>query len=187
VDAAKIHGLIGMDSDLLLESALGDRAAELGERATELRTDYYLAMADRLRPFDGARDLIADLYARGVAIVLATSASDEELAILKRVLDVDAYLTDDTSSGDVDTAKPKPDVVVAALQKAGTAASDAVFIGDSRWDVIAAERAGVECLAVLSGGRPLAELRDAGASAVLRDVAEVRDTLETGPLARLWN
>lgn len=185
VESCQIHRMIGMDSAKLLEGALGDRQ-ELGDEAKKLHSRYYLDMADRLQPFAGARELVQDLVERGVRVVLATSAPDDELEVLKRVLDIDDLLTDETSADDVDTAKPEPDVVHAALQRAGTSASDSIFVGDTRWDVIAAQRADVACVAVLSGGLSVADLRAAGAAAVLRDVAQLRESLDTGPLARLW-
>src|SRR4051812_44345960 len=74
VDTWRIHRLIGMDSAMLLEPLLGDRLDELGERAKELNSAYYMDMSDRLRVFDGSRELIADLIDRGVRVTLATSA-----------------------------------------------------------------------------------------------------------------
>ncbi|CAN5267908.1 HAD family hydrolase [soil metagenome] len=186
IDAVRLHRMIGMDGEKLLDDVLGDRVAELGERATKLNAKYYSSLADRLRPFAGARELIADLTHRGVRVVLATSAPEDELADLKKTLDVDDLLTDETSSDDVETAKPQPDVVETALKRAGSTASTSIFVGDTRWDVIAARRAGVDCIGVLTGGSSAGDLREAGAIAVYDDVAQLRDELETSPLARLW-
>src|SRR4051812_45116525 len=61
VDTWRLHRMIGLDSDLLLENVLGDRVADLGEEARRLNSELYLTMTDRLRPFDGARELIRDL------------------------------------------------------------------------------------------------------------------------------
>lgn len=185
VDAWRIHRMIGLDSQKLLEEVLGDRTDELGDRAKELNKQYYFDVVDRMRPFEGARAVIADLVERGVRVALATSAPDDELKILLKVLDVDDLLTDTTSADDVETAKPEPDVVLAGMAKTKTAPADTILVGDTRWDVIAAKRAGVDCVGVLSGGVSEAELLDAGAIAVVRDVAELRETLGSGPLARL--
>jgi HAD superfamily hydrolase (TIGR01509 family) len=186
VDTWRIHRLIGMDSALLLEELLGERVAELGERAKEINSAYYLERTDQLRVFDGARELIADLVERGVLVTLATSAPEDEFEILRRLLDVDRLLTASTSSEDVDTAKPEPDIVHAALDRTGAAAADTIFIGDSRWDAVAASRAGVEVVGVLSGGFGADELVEAGAATVVEDVAALRSTLDSGPLARLF-
>ena len=83
-----------------------------------------------------------------------------------------------TSSADVESTKPEPDLVHSALQKAGAQASEAVMIGDSPYDVESAKRAGVPTVAVLTGGFSEAELCDAGAREVYESVAELRERLE---------
>jgi phosphoglycolate phosphatase-like HAD superfamily hydrolase len=130
--------------------------------------------------------LLADLDNRGVAVVLATSAPEDELATLREVLKVEATITDVTSADDVETAKPEPDVVHSALEKAKAEASASFLVGDTVWDVEASGRAGVACIGVLSGGVSEAELRQAGAVAVYQDVAQLRDELESSPLSALW-
>ncbi len=135
-------------------------------------------MADRLRPFDGARELIAELDGRGLRVVLATSAPEDELATLRTVLDVDRHLTGVTSSGDVETAKPEPDIVLVALERAGVGADEAVFVGDTIWDIQAAGKAGVPTIGVRSGGVSEEELRGAGAVEVYDDVRDLLDHLD---------
>jgi phosphoglycolate phosphatase-like HAD superfamily hydrolase len=81
-----------------------------------------------------------------------------------------------TTSGDVEATKPEPDLVKAAVEKAG--AGDAVMVGDSTWDCEAAARAGVTTVAVLTGGFSEAELRDAGAVAVYHSIVELRNSLD---------
>jgi len=182
VDAWRIHRAIGMDSAKLLESLLGERADAVGERAKTRHGDLYLQQAERLRPFDGARDLVAELARRGARVVLATSAPQKELELLLKVLDVDEHLADFTSANDVETAKPEPDLIHAALGKAGVDAAQAVMVGDTVWDVEAATRAGVASIGVLSGGIGADELSDAGAVAVYADVAELLAGIETSPI-----
>lgn len=186
VDSWRIHRCIGMDSDRLLEAMLGSRVDELGDRATELHTQYYEELADRLRPFDGARELVSVLASRGVTVVLATSAPEDELATLRGVLGIDDDVAHVTSSGDVETAKPEPDIVEVALERAGSEAADSFMIGDTIYDVMAADRAGVRTIGVLSGGVSAAELRDAGAIAVYDDVRALLDGLDNSPLAELF-
>ncbi len=86
-----------------------------------------------------------------------------------------------TSSADVEATKPQPDVVQAAIEKAG--GGDAVMVGDTPWDCEAAERAGVQTVAVLTGGFSEAELKDAGAVAVYESIDELRQSLDETPLA----
>jgi phosphoglycolate phosphatase-like HAD superfamily hydrolase len=116
-------------------------------------------------------------------VVLATSASPEELDALRKTLDSDDVIDAITSSEDVESAKPEPDLVQVALQRASVGADRAVFVGDTVWDVEAASQAGVPCVAVLTGGISAAELRQAGAVAVYRSVAELLDGLDDSPLS----
>ncbi|GGF03752.1 HAD family hydrolase [Mycetocola zhadangensis] len=183
VPAWRIHRAIGQDSAKLLDSLLGSRAAELGDRAKELHSQYYKQLADRLRPLDGAQDLLREVHSRGRTIVLATSAPEDELDILTGILDVDEAIHATTNSDDVETAKPDPSIVEVALDKAGVSASDAIFVGDSVWDCIAASRAGVRTVGLLSGGFSSAELLSAGAIAIYDDPAALLRELSLSPLA----
>jgi phosphoglycolate phosphatase-like HAD superfamily hydrolase len=89
------------------------------------------------------------------------------------------------TSDDVNTSKPAPDLVAVALSRVGLPSSDAVMVGDTRWDVEAAGRAGVRCVALCSGGWSSCELEAAGAVAVYRDVGELLDLLQSSPIAAL--
>lgn len=173
VDSWRIHAAIGMDSDLLLKTLLGERAEESGERAAELHGRFYGEVSQNLRPLAGARDLVREVARRGHTAVLATSAPENELAALRNALQVDDFISITTSSEDVAVAKPEPDIVRVALERAAVDACDAVFVGDSRWDVEAAARAGVRCVALRSGGTGALELFNAGAFFVWDDPAEL--------------
>ncbi|MFB2596502.1 HAD family hydrolase [Herbiconiux sp. P17] len=182
VDAWRVHRSIALDADKLLEALLGDRADELGDRAKERHSAHYEALHPRLRRFDGARELIERLSESGVRVVLATSAPPEEFEVLRTCLDVDDFLHASTTADDVETAKPDPDIVGVALERAGVSAAEAVMIGDTRWDAEAAVRAGVRSLGVLSGGIGAGELRNAGAAEVFDDVAAILAAVtEDGP------
>lgn len=185
VDTWRIHRGIGLDSTRLLGELLGDRADDLRERASERHADHYARAVDRLRPLHGGRELLETLTSKGVRVVLATSAPADELEELRRVLDVEDSLFAVTSSADVETAKPEPDVIHVALEKAGVPAERAIMIGDARWDGVAAGRAGVPFVGVLTGGISAGELRDAGAVAVYDSVSEVLDELDDGPIGAL--
>jgi HAD superfamily hydrolase (TIGR01509 family) len=182
VDAWRIHAAIGMDSAKLLDALLGEDAERLGDAAKERHRIHYAADEERIRAFADARALLDELARRGLKVVLATSSPPEEFAMTTKVLDAgDAVLTATTSS-DVGTAKPEPDLVQVALQRAGVAAEDAVMVGDAVWDVQAAERAGVRCIGVRTGGVSGDELAQAGAVAVYDDVAALLADLDDGPL-----
>jgi phosphoglycolate phosphatase-like HAD superfamily hydrolase len=112
-----------------------------------------------------------------VKVVLATSAPEDELEILLKVLGLSKDEVATTSSGDVETAKPEPGIIQAALEKAGVAPDRAVMVGDTVWDVVAAKRAGVATIGVRSGGISEEELTGAGAIEVHDDT---RALLEAG-------
>ncbi len=181
VDAWRVHRRIGMGSEQLLDELLGDDAERLSGRATDEHSARYAALADLLRPFEDARELVRTLADRGTSVVLATSASPDELERLRQVLDLDDAV-EVTGADDVESAKPEPDLVHAALDLAGVDAGDAVFVGDSVWDVQAAGRAGVRCVGLLAGGTGAAELTEAGAVAVYDDAATLLRELATSPL-----
>jgi HAD superfamily hydrolase (TIGR01509 family) len=186
VDESDIHALIGMDAGELLAKLLGDDADEFGDRAKELHTSYYESLVPRLRVMEGAREILEALSARGVSVVLATSAPESELVHLRELLDAEKFLAAVTSGEDVSTAKPDPGIVSIALERAGSAPENTIMVGDAVWDVIAAKRAGVECIAVQTGGTSRAELEEAGAIAVYASVAELLESLDQSPLARLY-
>jgi phosphoglycolate phosphatase-like HAD superfamily hydrolase len=122
-----------------------------------------------------------DLRERGHAVVLASSAKPDEVDHYLDLLDARELVDDWTDSGDVESTKPEPDLVQAAMEKAG--GKDAVLVGDSTWDCVAAGRAGIQTVAVLTGGFSEAELREAGAAVVFESIEELRDRLEQTPLS----
>lgn len=180
--ASEIHAAMGLDSGKLLERLLGDAADSLGDKAKELHSGFYQESTQRLHRLRGVRELLAAIRERGLRIVLASSAPQEELDILLKVLDIDDLIDETTTSSDVETAKPEPDVIETALERAGVDASEAVMVGDARWDVEAAARAGVDTIGLLTGGRSETELRDAGAVAVFRDLTDLREHLAESPI-----
>jgi phosphoglycolate phosphatase-like HAD superfamily hydrolase len=110
---------------------------------------------------------------RGLRVVLASSADPQELKVLCAALDVDDAVHAATSAGDVDASKPAPDLVQVALEHADASPAQTVFIGDAVWDVQTCQRAGVPCIALLSGGNGRDELIEAGAVAVYDGPADL--------------
>lgn len=182
----RIHRLIGMDSSELLTKLLGDDADNYADRAKDLHAKHYSALAPRLHTLDGARELLAALSERGISVVLATSAPEDELVHLRKTLDAEKWVTAITSGDDVEDAKPNPGIVEVALERAGSAPGDTIMIGDAVWDIVASTRAKVPCIAVQSGGTSRSELEEAGAVAVYDDVAQLLAELDSSPLARLF-
>jgi HAD superfamily hydrolase (TIGR01509 family) len=187
VEAWRIHRSIGMDGTTLVSSLAGDADENTRSRAKDLHSRYYKETAPLLRPLPGAQQLLQRVHKLGLQVVLATSAPEDELKILREVLACDALVSAVTSSKDVDTAKPNPDIIEVALDRAGVDADRAVFVGDTVWDVEACERAGVPTIAVLSGGVSRGELETAGAQAVFdnpHDLCEHLDDTAIGALAK---
>jgi HAD superfamily hydrolase (TIGR01509 family) len=151
VQSWRIHRCIGMDGSTLIEE-LGSGDLADPKQAKELHSRFYAETAGLLRPLPGARALLDAVADMGLQVVLATSAPEDELSILRKVLERDDIVSALTSSADVDTAKPEPDIVRVALDRAGVGPDQAVFVGDTTWDVEAAARAGVECVCLRSGG-----------------------------------
>lgn len=125
---------------------------------------------------------VADL---GLQVVLASSAPDDELDILRKVLSCDDVIAETTSSRDVDTAKPDPGIVQVAVDRAGVTPEQAVFVGDAVWDAHAAAAAGLPCIGLLSGGISEAELQAAGASPIFSDPQDLLDHLDSTRIAAL--
>ncbi|MGN6743369.1 MAG: HAD family hydrolase [Amnibacterium sp.] len=180
----RIHRAIGMDSAKLLEILLGDDLERLGEEAEERHGAHYRRDAERLRSFEQAQALLRELAERGMKVVLATSAPQEEFELLQQVLQVDDAIAEYTTAEDVEQAKPAPDVVQMALKKAGVRPEEALMVGDAAWDMQAAKKAGVAAIGVRTGGIGPGELTDAGAIAVYDDVAQLLAELDSSPLYR---
>jgi HAD superfamily hydrolase (TIGR01549 family) len=177
----RIHRHIGMGGDQLVASLCGDEVEE--EQGDDIRAaekTLYLELIDEVEPLAGARDLIVALKDRGCRVVLASSAKPDEIEHYLDLLDARGLADAWTSSGDVEATKPAPDLVEAALERVG--GGPAVMVGDSTWDCKAAERAGVQTLAVLTGGFSEQELSEAGAVAVYRSIEELRQRLSETPL-----
>jgi len=127
-------------------------------------TALYATYRARLRPLPGAADLLRACKRRGLTVVLASSADEAEFKTLRAALDAEDAIDEATFAGDVESSKPAPDLVEVALDKAGVPAGQAVFIGDTVWDVHACQKAGVPCIGVLTGGVSRDELTSAGAA-----------------------
>ena len=178
----RLHRHVGMGGDKFVAALAGEEVEErLGKRLRERWEDRFTDFLEEVEPLEGARELIVDLKERGHTVVLASSSIEAHVDHFLDVLDardlVDAWTTKD----DVEASKPDPDLVHAALERAGT--REAVMVGDTPWDVEAAERAGVATITVLTGGFSEQELRDAGAAAVFTSMTELRDRLDETPLS----
>ncbi len=170
----RIHRAIGMGGDKLIEALAGAEVErEHGDEIRAAEGPLYKLMIEEVEPFEGARELLADLHKAGRAVILSSSAKADEVEHYVDLLEARERVAAWTTSADVEETKPEPDLVEAALARAGT--REAVMVGDSIWDAEAARRAGISTVGVISGGYSESELRAAGAVAVLESVAELRE------------
>jgi phosphoglycolate phosphatase-like HAD superfamily hydrolase len=183
VPAARVHRLIGMRGPRLLAELLDpDPAPELVEAVAGEHSACFADLRHLVVPLPGAHDLLAELAGRDVAVVLASSAKEEEVEGYLDLLDARDLVTAWTSAADGDRSKPDPEPIRIALERSGRLT--AVVIGDAPWDCRSAAGAGLPCLAVLTGGYSRAELDEAGAAAVYEDLRELCGDLDEA-LSRL--
>lgn len=186
VTAADVHHAIGMGSERLLDYVLGEGHDHDGDAgALAAHKTLYKQWWGRLVTMPGAADLLRGCADRGLAVVFASSASEEELDALRSALDADDAITSATSSGDADMSKPAPDILTAALDGANLQPDDAVFVGDAVWDGEAAQKAGLRFLGLTCGGTPREDLESAGAEEVWEDPADLLANLECSMIGRL--
>jgi HAD superfamily hydrolase (TIGR01509 family) len=179
----RLHRHIGMGGDQLVVAVAGEKVnREHGDDLRDGHSRHYHQMIDDVELMPDARRLIEVLSADGAEVVLASSAGAEDLGRYREMLDADQLITAATSSADVEQTKPAPDLIEAALEKVSAGRDRAVMVGDSTWDCKAARRAGIESIALLTGGFGEAELREAGAGAVFASIADLLDEIAETPL-----
>jgi HAD superfamily hydrolase (TIGR01549 family) len=179
----RLHRHVGMGGDKYVAAVAGDDVERhIGDDVRDEWERQFEKLIDEIAPFVGAHELIAELTRRGHPLVLASSSVEKHIEHFVDLLEARELADAWTTKDDVEQTKPSPDLVQAALAKAGT--KDAVMIGDTPWDIEAARRAGIDTIAVRSGGAySEAELLDAGAISAYESVAELRRDLENTPLS----
>lgn len=181
VRCADIHRAIGMGSAELVERVLG----RPDPTVSPAHSRHYAPYLGRMRPLPGAAGLLRATAGLGLDVVLATSAKDDEVDLMLDALGARSAVRAVVSSGDVGQAKPDPGIVEKALDESGIDPGRAVMVGDTVWDVLAAERAGIRCIGLLCGGIAAADLRGAGAAQVYDDPAALLGGLQASPIGRL--
>jgi HAD superfamily hydrolase (TIGR01549 family) len=177
----RIHRHIGMGGDQLVAALIGEDADKVhGDGIRDAEKNAYMALIGEVAPLEGARELIVELTERDHTVILASSAKPDEVEHYVDLLVVRDLVHGWTASSDVEKTKPHPDLLIAAMEKAG--GDDAVMIGDSVWDCQAAKRVKVPTIGVLSGGFSREELEAAGAEVVFESIAELRRDLDSTPL-----
>ena len=177
----RIHRHIGMGGDQLVSAVAGARFEERhGDDVRDAEKRHYEELLPEVCALDGAKDLIEELSRRGSSVVLASSAKQDEVEHYLELLGVAGAIDSFTTSADVEQTKPEPDLVLAAIDKAGGRV--AAMLGDSTWDVEAAKRAGLDTVALMTGGFSEDELLDAGAVSVYESLESLLEELGSSPL-----
>ena len=172
----RIHRRIGMSGGLLVNALLRETGAEVSpaqaERMQRNHAAAYARLSQQVRPLPGAVALLRYLTERGVPHAIATSGHLETARPNIEMLNASPTMPIITRN-DVRYAKPDPDLFVAAAQRLGVDISASVVVGDSVWDLLAAQRARALGVGLLSGGYGVAELERAGAYRVYEDPADL--------------
>jgi HAD superfamily hydrolase (TIGR01509 family) len=181
IDGWKIHRRVGMSGGLFTRAVARELGRELtDEEAEELQQrhgELFRELLPERRPLPGARDLLADLRARGVTHGIATSGRRPEIDASLEALGVpDSMVV--VERGDVARAKPEPDLFVECARRLEADPGGCFVIGDAVWDLLAARRAGMLSVGLLSGGYGADELERVGAYRVYRDAAELHISLD---------
>jgi len=177
----KIHRLIGMGADKLIEELLGEYRQDIDDSYSEEFSKFHKEVA----AFPKVAELLAEVSKRGAKVVLATSAKADQIDHLTGLIGADEAIDEIISSKDVDESKPAPDIFQTALDRAGLDPSAAIALGDAVWDVEAASKCGVKCVGLLTGGISEAELTSAGAIAVYEDPEDLLNNLDDSPIGKL--
>jgi HAD superfamily hydrolase (TIGR01509 family) len=184
VEFSSVRPLIGMGGDQLHPERTGlsidsPEGQAIAARRREIFRHEHLP---RLRPTRGAQRLLEWLRDDRKTLVVASSAEEDELKSLLEVAGASKMFESTTSSDDAERSKPDPDIVAAALKRAGCPASETIMIGDTPYDVEAALRAGIEIIGLRSGGWSDAELH--GATAIYADPTDLLEHYDLSPFKR---
>lgn len=191
VEALREHGLdvsdedirpfVGMGGDNLLPAAVGiDKETPEGKIISERRGEIYKSMLPGIRPFPGVRPLLERMKKDDLRLIVASSSPPDEVKQGLEIAGVADLMEDTTSAGDVESSKPDPDVVQAALDSLKIPAEEVVMLGDTPYDIQAAGKVGVGVVAFRCGGFKDEDLR--GAVAVYDGPADLLERYEESPL-----
>lgn len=187
IEAEKVRPLIGMGGDKLIPKIVSNLNNEEGDgkkissKRKELIINHF---APNLNPANGSRKLIQKMQEEGLKLIIASSATSEELSLLLKAAQVEDLLSEDeaTTKDDAEESKPSPDIIEVALKKLEIEPNHVVMIGDSPYDIEAAEKAGVGVIAVRCGGFSDEDLKNA--IAIYNDPADLLTNYDTSPLSQ---
>ena len=176
------HQAVGIGSEELVRRLAGRD----DDAVVEAHSKRYDALQDQVVAFDRSADLVRHLADTGLAVVLATSGREQDLEWMLPAIGVEDDLIDgSTTSGDVEQAKPHPDLLNTAMEQHRLDPERTVAVGDTVWDIQAAHDAGVRIVAFTTGGIPRCQLEQAGADEVWSGPADLLEHWSSSILAEL--
>jgi HAD superfamily hydrolase (TIGR01509 family) len=181
IDGWRIHRRIGMSGGLFTRAVAREIGRPLSDEETEelqgRHSELFRELLPERRPLPGAVELLRELREKGIPHGIATSGRRPEINESLEALGVG----DETvvvERGDVLRAKPEPDLFLACQERIGVTPEECYVVGDATWDLLAARRARMLSVGVLSGGYGEDELTRAGAFRVYRDAEELAESLD---------
>ena len=185
VEFSAIRAQIGKGGDQLLpvflsQEELDQFGEELEKRRGEIFKQDYLP---KTKAFPQVRELVEHIQRDGKRVVLASSAKQDELDHFKKVTNIADLLEGETSADDAEKSKPEPDIFLAAIKEGGNIdPTEAIVVGDTPYDAIAAAKANLKTIGLLCGGFPEPSLEDAGCIAIYKDPADLLARYEQSPI-----
>lgn len=186
----KVRSQIGKGGDQLMPVFLTkEEIEEFGKELETYRGEHFKQnYLSQLKALPASRTFIERMQQLGKKVVLASSAKGDELQSYKKIAMIDDLIEEEheeTSADDAKRSKPEPDIFEAAMEKAGDPRKEeTVAIGDSPYDAIAAKKAGIHAIGVLSGGFSREDLVAAGCEEIYDDLQDLVDHLSTSILSR---
>jgi HAD superfamily hydrolase (TIGR01509 family) len=177
---------IGKGGDQLIPAFVKDADRDRLKKPIEAfrKEVFHRDYMPRVVCFQGSRQLLLKVRERGMRIVLATSASEEDIKTYKRIVGMEELIEDAASSADARQSKPAPDIFAAALAKAGSRPDEAIALGDTPYDAQAAGKLGIPVIGLTCGGWKREDLLSAGCVAVYHDPADLLQSFHHSMLAK---
>ena len=185
VEFSAVRAQIGKGGDQLMPvflspEELDEFGEELEKRRGEIFKQEYLPKS---KAFPQVRELVERIQRDGKRVVLASSAKRDELEHFKSVTNIADLLEGETSADDAEKSKPEPDIFLAAIKEGGNPEpSEAIVVGDTPYDAIAAAKAKLKTIGLLSGGFAKESLTDAGCLAIYKDPADLLAHYDESPI-----
>ncbi|WP_432807708.1 HAD family hydrolase [Pantanalinema sp. GBBB05] len=180
----QVRSLIGMGADQVIPRLVPELNSEtgVGKQIASYRRELILnKFGKTLVSANGSRELVQKMQDNGLHLMIATSATEQEMDMLLKVAQVDDLLQEFTTSADAEQSKPKPDIVEAALNKSQLSPDRAIMLGDTPYDIESAGKAGVGVIAFRCGGFSDEQLSNA--VAIYDDPADLLQHYDQSPLS----